>query len=72
MHLHVAAFESDYGSTKFIGIGHEGNLESQTITKFILANYLSILKADKLSNEVFTADIYGMEKYGVPLFANFI
>ena len=45
MNNHIAAFESDLGSTKLIGFSHEGS--GKTIVQNILRNYLSILGADQ-------------------------
>jgi carboxypeptidase Q len=54
---HVAAFESDYGSTKLVGFAHRGTPASKTIVKGILNQYMSILNASEYSEDVFTADI---------------
>ncbi len=40
---HVAAFESDLGSTKLLGFGHSG--EGADIVKDVLSRYLSLLDA---------------------------
>jgi carboxypeptidase Q len=52
---HVAAFESDLGSTKLLGFGHSG--DGQAIVKDILSKYLSILGADFYSPEGYSADV---------------
>ncbi len=40
---HIAAFESDLGSTKLFGFGHTG--QGADIMKMVLTKYLSILGA---------------------------
>ena len=40
---HVAAFESDLGSTKLLGFGHSG--EGSDIVKSIITNYMSLIGA---------------------------
>jgi hypothetical protein len=47
MDKHIAAFESDFGSTKLFGFGHQGT--GQSIVKDILSKYLSILGAGNFS-----------------------
>ena len=42
---HVAGFESDLGSTKFVGIGHQG--PGKEIVDEIQSKYLSLLNATK-------------------------
>lgn len=42
---HVAAFESDLGSTKLIGFGHSGS--GADIVKEVLSKYLTMVGAGK-------------------------
>lgn len=51
----MAAFESDLGSTKFLGIGHQG--AGQEIVKGVLNDYMSLLGATRYEDFTFTADI---------------
>lgn len=46
---HIAAFESDLGSTKLIGFGHTG--QGTDIMKMVLSKYLSILGAGQYSDD---------------------
>lgn len=52
---HIAAFESDLGSTKLLGFGHTGS--GKTIVQNILTKYLSILGAGKYSENGYSADV---------------
>jgi hypothetical protein len=52
---HVAAFESDLGSSKLLGFGHTGN--GAPIVKEILSKYLSILGSDHYSDNGYSADV---------------
>jgi hypothetical protein len=45
---HVAAFESDLGSTKLIGFGHSGS--GADIVKDVLSKYLSLVDAGQYSD----------------------
>ena len=58
------------GSTKFIGIGHQG--PGKEIVDEIQSKYLSILNATKYENRTFTADIEDLGDKGVPIFDNVI
>ena len=46
---HVAAFESDLGSTRLVGFGHSG--EGVDIFKSVVSNYMSILGAGEYSDD---------------------
>lgn len=67
----MAAFESDLGSTKFLGIGHQG--AGKDIVTGVLNDYLSILGANQYKNYTFTADIEDLfESHNIPIFDNVI
>jgi carboxypeptidase Q len=67
---HVAAFESDLGSTKLIGFGHTGT--GKSIVQDILSRYLSILGASGYSDNGYSADVEPLYEKGVPIFNNMI
>ena len=67
---HVAAFESDIGSTRLLGIGHSG--DGGDIVKGILRDYLSILGSDIYSENGHSADIDPLFDLGVPIFQNYL
>jgi hypothetical protein len=52
---HVAAFESDLGSTKLLGFGHSG--DGAPIVKEVLNKYLSLLGAGQYGNDGYSADV---------------
>lgn len=69
--MHVAAFESDGGSTNLLGFGHTG--DGEDIVKGILSKYLSILGAGKYSPQGLSADVAPLYfQGGVPTFNNII
>lgn len=70
MKNHVAAFESDLGSTKLLGFGHSGS--GAEIVKSVLTKYLSILGADYYSDNGYSADVEPLFDQGVPIFNNYI
>ena len=70
MNKHVAAFESDLGSTKLIGFGHTGS--GKNIVQDILSKYLSILGAGNYSDNGYSADVEPLSEKGVPVFNNMI
>jgi carboxypeptidase Q len=67
---HVAAFESDLGSTKLLGFGHSGS--GADIVKDVLTRYLSILGAGYYSDDGYSADVEPLLEKGVPIFNNYI
>jgi len=68
---HIAAFESDLGSTKLLGFGHTG--VGQDIVKGILSNYLSLLGAGQYSNSGYSADVEPLyTEGGVPMLNNIV
>lgn len=54
---HVAAFESDLGSTKLRGFGYQGSAEGKAIVQDILTKYMSILGAADYKDFVMSADV---------------
>jgi len=67
---HVAAFESDLGSTMLYGFGHSG--EGADIVKGVLTNYLSILDAGHYEPDGESVDVGPLFERGVPIFKNLI
>lgn len=67
---HVAAFESDLGSTKLIGFGHTGS--GKDIVQNVLTKYMSILGASQYSDDGYSADVEPLSEKGVPIFNNII
>jgi carboxypeptidase Q len=67
---HVAAFESDLGSTQLLGFGHSGS--GADIVKDILNKYLSILGAGYYEPDGESVDVGPLYERGVPIFKNSI
>lgn len=68
---HIAAFESDLGSTRLMGFGHTG--AGQSIVKNILTNYLSLLGSGDYSDNGYSADVEPLyEGAGVPILNNIV
>ena len=67
---HVAAFESDLGSTKLLGFGHTG--EGADVVKGVLDKYLSKIGAGHYSDNGYSADVEPLNDLGVPIFNNYI
>lgn len=55
MDKHVAAFESDLGSTKLYGFGHTG--DGTDLFKSILNTYMTLLDAGEYSDDGFSVDV---------------
>ena len=70
MDKHIAAFESDLGSTKLLGFGHTGS--GKSIVQDILTKYMSILGASQYSDDGYSADVQPLSEKGVPIFNNVI
>ena len=70
MGKHVAAFESDEGSTLFQGMGHTGS--GADIVKSVLSNYMSILNASNYEPDGAMIDTGPLCDEGVVCFRNII
>lgn len=70
MDNHIAAFESDLGSTKLTGFGHTGS--GTDIMKMVLTKYLSILGAGEYSDDGESVDVGPLFEKGVPMICNLI
>ena len=67
---HVAAFESDLGSTQLTGFGHSGS--GAEIVQGVLKTYLSLLNASEYSDDGESVDVGPLYERGVPMMKNLL